>query len=281
MLGSGRVEPVRIAPDGPAQVGGDAGTLFISMGSSRVCHCPRGAAKAASTGNPSACRKYREDQAALRTRRKGKMLEPKPLPRQQPLPEIASAPSRHSSPPERPRIDPDLKSRPAQELTLEPRRVPAQPVPTRESGPPPVLEPGQQQEPAPESSPAPPPISAQAAQEPSLMGEPAPPEAPEPTSPQPPTLEPTEETASLPKPSLVEPTPDPPITRSADEAPLTTSDLFSPEPIATKPAIILSRDDQPDERFDEELEHGRSEITRTPRWLREPSPPLLLSDGEP
>jgi hypothetical protein len=210
-----------------------------------------------------------------------KTLEPKPLPRQQPPPEIASAPRRQPSPPERPRIDPDLKNRPVQELTLEPRPAPAQPVPMRESGPPSVPEPGQKQEPAPESLPAPLPKPAQAAQEPALMGEPAPPEAPEPTSSQPPTLEPTEETASLPKPSLIEPIPDLTVTRSADEAPLTTSDLFSPEPIATKPAIILSRDDQPDERFDEELEHGRSEITRTPRWLREPSPPLLLADGEP
>ncbi len=210
-----------------------------------------------------------------------KTLEPKPLPRQQPPPEIASAPGHQSSPPARTWIDPGLGSRPAQELTLEPRPAPAQPVPMRESGPPPVPEPGQQQEPAPESSPSPPPIPAQAAQEPALMGEPAPPEAPEPTSPQPPTLEPTEETASLPEPSLVEPTPDLTVNPFADEAPLTTSDLFSPEPIATKPAIILSRDDQPNERFDEELEHGQSEITRTPRWLREPSPPLLLSEGEP
>src|SRR5688572_30501123 len=68
-------------------------------------------------------------------------LEPKPLPRQHPPPEIASAPSRHSNPPERPRIDPDLKSRPVQELTLEPRPAPARPVPVPESGPPSVPEP--------------------------------------------------------------------------------------------------------------------------------------------
>jgi hypothetical protein len=210
-----------------------------------------------------------------------KTLEPKPLPRQQPPPEIASAPRRQSSPPAGTWIGPGLGSRPAQELTLEPRPAPAQPVPMRESGPLLVPEPGQKHEPAPESSPVLPPIPAQAAQEPALMGEPAPPEALEPTSPQPPTLEATEETASLPNPSLVEPTPNLTVNRPADEAPPTTSDLFSPEPIATKPAIILSRDDQPNERFDEELEHRRSEITRIPRWLREPSPPLLLADGEP
>jgi hypothetical protein len=195
-----------------------------------------------------------------------KTLGPKPMPRQQPPPEIASAPSRQSSPPAGTWIDPDLKSGPtqetAQELTLEPRPAPAQPVPMRESGSLPVPEPEQTLEPVPESLPAPP-------------------GAPEPTSRQPPTLEPTEETASLPKPSLIEPTPDLTVNRSADEAPLTTSDLFSPEPIATKPAIILSRDDQPDERFNEELEQERSEITRAPRWLREPSPPLVLSDTEP
>jgi hypothetical protein len=207
-------------------------------------------------------------------------------PRQQPPPEHGPGPSLQSSPISRPWVNPDATSGRGQETRpeqrLEPRletepdraaHLPA-PEPAPWSGPEPVEE---SKLPA-ESVPQPPSEPAQAERTREPVAEPVPSGPPATASPM--TPEPGGETASIPEPNLLEPTWESRVTPPALEAAPAPPSIFSPEPIAQTPPILLPRGHSSDDWFDEVFGQWRPGETRVPRLLREPAPPLSLSKGE-
>jgi hypothetical protein len=207
-------------------------------------------------------------------------------PREQPPPEHGPGPSLQANPTSRPWVSPDATSGRGQETrpeqTLEPRLETgpdrADHLPAPEPAPRSVPEPVEEPKLSPESLPQPPsqPEQAERTQEPAP--EPAPSGPPATTSPT--TPEPGGETASIPEPSLLDPTWGSRITPPALEAAAAPPSILSPEPIAKTPPIILPRDHSSGDWFDEVFGQWRPGETRVPRLLREPAPPLSLSKGE-
>jgi hypothetical protein len=210
--------------------------------------------------------------------------------REQPPPEHGLGPRLQSSPTSRPWVSPDATSGRGQETrpeqALEPRLETgpdrADHLPAPEPAPRSASEPIEEPKLSPESLPLPlllpPSEPAQAARTQEPVPEPVPSGAPATASPT--TPEPRGETASIPEPSALEPTSESKAAAPAREAAPAPPSIFSPEPIAQTPPILLPLGHSSDDWFDEVFGQWRPSETRVPRLLREPAPPLSLSKGE-